>query len=77
MKIKIWSFCALISVLVAAYSLSFAEDFEEGIAAYNKGDHTATYQIFLKEAQKGNANAQYNLGLMYVLMVREWSGTTK
>jgi hypothetical protein len=58
MKIKMWLFCALISVLVATYSLFFAEDFEEGVAAYNKGDYTTTNQIFLKEAQKGNVNAQ-------------------
>jgi hypothetical protein len=77
MKIKMWLFCALISVLVATYSLFFAEDFEEGVAAYNKGDYTTTNQIFLKEAQKGNVNAQFNLGLMYVRMAREWSGMTK
>jgi TPR repeat protein len=46
-------------------ALSFTSDFEEGVAAYSKGDYAAAHRIFLKEAQKGNASAQYKLGYMY------------
>ena len=39
--------------------------FDEGVAAYNRGDYAAALREFLPLAQQGNADAQTNLGVMY------------
>ena len=46
-------------------ALSLTGDLDGGVTAYSKGDYAAAHRIFLKEAQKGSANAQYKLGYMY------------
>lgn len=38
---------------------------DEGVAAYNRGDHDAAYQEFLPVAEAGDKKAQLLLGLMY------------
>ncbi|MGO9950730.1 MAG: retroviral-like aspartic protease family protein [Dissulfurispiraceae bacterium] len=40
--------------------------FDEGKAAYNKGDYSTAYNEFKELAVQGNAEAQYNLGRMYI-----------
>ena len=45
--------------------ISYANDFEEGVKAYDNGDFKKAHSLFLKEAKKGNAEAQNNLGFMY------------
>ena len=37
----------------------------EGIAAYERGDYETALQEFQPLAEQGNADAQFNLGLMY------------
>jgi tetratricopeptide (TPR) repeat protein len=39
--------------------------FKDGMSAYEAGDFQTAYDIFLTEAKRGNAEAQYNLGLMF------------
>ncbi len=39
--------------------------FADGLTAYNRGDHSRAFSVFLSLAAGGNANAQYNVGLMY------------
>ena len=46
-------------------SISYANDFEEGLKAYNNGDFKKAYVLFLKEAKRGDAIAQNNIGAMY------------
>ena len=41
-----------------------AADFSVGVNAYQRGDYTTALQIFRQFADQGDANAQYNLGLM-------------
>jgi len=41
-------------------------DFEDGIAAYEKGDHATAFKEFLQAAQKGNPYAQGRLGGLYL-----------
>src|SRR5436305_14233433 len=40
-------------------------DFKAGLAAYDRGDFRAALQEWLPVAQRGDANAQFNIGLLY------------
>tara|TARA_R110000796_G_scaffold105670_1_gene215999 strand:+ start:841 stop:1425 length:585 start_codon:yes stop_codon:yes gene_type:complete len=56
--------------LVAALLLVFATavwagDFEDGFAAYKKGDFTTAASLFKKSAEQGYSYAQHNLAVMY------------
>jgi uncharacterized protein len=42
-----------------------AEDFNRGIAAYNSGDYATALAVWRPLAEQENADAQYNLGVMY------------
>jgi len=42
-----------------------AGPFEDGVAAYQRGDFATALELFRSLAEKGNASAQFNLGLMY------------
>lgn len=53
---------ALFSLLAAPIALA---GFEEGRTAYYKEDYPKALREFRPLAQKGDASAQYNLGLMY------------
>jgi hypothetical protein len=39
--------------------------FDEGVAAYNRGDYKTAIEEWLPVAEQGNARAQYNLGVMF------------
>ena len=39
--------------------------YEDGLAAYRRGDYATALRIWRSLADQGDANAQYNLGLMY------------
>jgi|TARA_B110000971_G_scaffold202313_1_gene221932 TPR repeat protein len=56
--------------LVTALFLIFATavwagDFEDGVAAYEKGDYKTALSFFKKAAEQGDSYAQNNLALMY------------
>lgn len=51
-------------VLLCIASLAYA-GVDEGVEAYEKGDYAVALKEFKKSAEQGNANAQFNLGLMY------------
>ena len=55
---------ALILLLLSLVSPAWA-GFEEGAAAYRRGDYAAALREFLPLAQQGDAQAQFNLGVMY------------
>jgi TPR repeat protein len=42
-----------------------AGPFEDGVAAYQRGDFATALQLFRPLAEQGIASAQFNLGLMY------------
>ena len=42
-------------------------DFQTGLAAYRQGDYAAALREWQPVAEQGDANAQYNLGLLYAL----------
>ena len=54
--------------LVALYLISgfaFADDFEDGIRFYASKNYSQAAGLFKKAADQGNAQAEYNLGIMY------------
>jgi TPR repeat protein len=57
------------ALLVAALSLWLAtpawSGFDEGWAAYERGDYATAYEEFLPIAEQGDAFAQFSLGIMY------------
>jgi TPR repeat protein len=44
---------------------AFAGPWEDGMAAYNRGDYMPAIQLFRPLAAKGNAKAQHLIGVMY------------
>jgi uncharacterized protein len=51
--------------LLTSSSVIFADDFQDGVDAYNRKDYKTAYQLWLPIAEQGDAEAQYNLGVMY------------
>ena len=60
---------ALIAALCAAVLLGLTAPawagLDEAVAAYQRGDYASAFREFRPLAEQGNANAQYNLGIMY------------
>ncbi len=54
--------CVLTFMLVLPVE---AHDFENGWAAYRRGDYATAQREFRLLAKQGDAAAQFNLGLMY------------
>lgn len=44
---------------------AFAADFQAGLDAYNKGDFATALKEWQPLAEQGDANAEYNIGLLY------------
>ncbi len=44
---------------------SFAGSYEDGIVAYDRGDHKTAFREFRKAAEQGVPSVQYYLGIMY------------
>ena len=44
-----------------------ARTWSEAVAAYAAGDYAAAYRGFRSHAERGDASAQYRLGVMYYL----------
>ncbi len=55
----------LATVLSLWLTTSASAGFDEGWAAYQRGDYATALEEWLPLANSGNANAQYNLGIMY------------
>ena len=53
------------AALVLGSAGAFAGPWEDGMAAYNRGDYTPAIQLFRPLAAKGNARAQHLIGVMY------------
>jgi TPR repeat protein len=54
-----------LSLLLANGGIAYAQDFERGYKAAEKGDYATALKEWLPLAEQGDAQAQYNLGLMY------------
>jgi len=53
------------TALVLGVGPAWSGPLEDGRAAYGRGDYANAMRILLPLAENGNANAQYDLGLMY------------
>ncbi len=58
---RVTAFAVLLVVLAAPAWAGF----DEGVAAYNRGDYATALREFRPLAEQGDAVAQYNLGAMY------------
>lgn len=56
----------MLAVSIVGLSLSASAGFDEGAAAFTRGDYVSTLKEWRPLAENGNAHAQFNLGLMYV-----------
>lgn len=52
-------------VLVVSLAVPAWADFQDGVAAYDRGDYATALQEFKPLAEQGDARAQNSLGLMY------------
>ena len=57
---------AMLIVPVVAASSAAAGSFEDGVAAYDRGDYPTALKLWRPLAEQGNAVAQTDLGWMYV-----------
>ena len=66
MKIELRKFLAAIVIMIGALSASpVLADYEDGVAAIERGQYATALKEFLPLAKAGHAPAQYYLGLMY------------
>ena len=52
--------------LFSSFSVAFANDFNDGLDAYGRRDYETAYKLWLPLAEQGLAQAQLNLGMMYM-----------
>lgn len=55
----------LIAMVVGLATCALGKDFEAGFAAAERGDYAAALKEWRPLARRGDADAQYNLGVMY------------
>ena len=55
----------LLAVQIWCAGLALAAPWEDGMAAYNRGDYVPALQVFRAMAREGNTQAQVALGTMY------------
>jgi TPR repeat protein len=56
---------AVIAAQLLGASAAFAGPWEDGMAAYNRGDYVPAIRVFRNLAEQGNAKAQNVLGVMF------------
>lgn len=73
MRHTIKSIALGISLLFATGGTAYTQDFEKGLEAAQKGDFATALNEWRALAAQGDANAQYNLGVLY----RDGKGVTQ
>ena len=63
--LKILRTLIIVLLLTASGSNVSADQLEDGIAAYQRGDFATALRLFQPLAEQGDASAQSNLGVMY------------
>jgi TPR repeat protein len=56
---------AVVAAQLLGTSAAFAGPWEDGMAAYNRGDYLPAIRLFRPLAEQGNAKAQNVLGVMF------------
>ena len=57
--------CLAVALLLGSAGVSWSQDFQKGLAAYESGDYATALREWTPLAKQGNATAQFNLGQMY------------
>ena len=57
---------AIASLTTLAATKARDDNFTDGVELYSEGNYSAAAEAFQKSADKGNPEAQFNLGLMYL-----------
>jgi hypothetical protein len=65
MKQRMIVLAAVMTVQLFGISAAFAGPWEDGMAAYNRGDYVPAMRVFRALAEQGNAKAQNVLGVMF------------
>ena len=65
MKNLTLTICLTLAVLLGSVGTSWGADFQKGVAAYDSGDFATALREWRPLAEKGDADAQFNLGVMY------------
>jgi len=65
MKKLALTICLTLAVLLSGAGTSWGADFNKGLAAAESGDFATALREWKPLAEKGDALAQFNLGLMY------------
>ena len=73
MKIKPLTLLLALTFLFLFSGSVFGDDLQDGFDAYKRNAYKEAFKLFRLSAVKGNASAQYNLGVMYA----EGQGVTK
>lgn len=64
MKIKTWMMAGGLAVCLLVQP-AVGEQFEDGVAAYDRGDYATALQLFQSLADQGLAEAQFDLAILY------------
>ncbi|MEH6632160.1 MAG: tetratricopeptide repeat protein [Halopseudomonas aestusnigri] len=54
-----------VSLFLLSFNLSYADDYLEGVEAFEQGDHALALSFWLPLAENGDAKAQYSIGKLY------------
>jgi TPR repeat protein len=54
-----------LTILLGSMGMSASADLQKGYTAYKSGDYATVMREWTPLAEQGNADAQYNLGVMY------------
>jgi TPR repeat protein len=57
--------CLTLAILLGSLVTGCGADFDKGLAAYESGDFATALREWRPLAEQGNADAQFNLGVMY------------
>ena len=57
--------CLTLTILLGSMGMSASADLQKGLTAYKSGDYATALREWMPLAEQGNADAQYNLGVMY------------
>lgn len=57
---------AMVAAVCLVMTLAVRADYEEGVDAYSHEDYPTALSEFTQVAEQGDANAQYNVALMYL-----------
>ena len=56
--------CLTVAVLLGSAGMSWSADYQKGLDAAKSGDFATALREWRPLAEQGNANAQYNLGII-------------